>query len=96
MKGIDLKKLEYLDIADHSENQLFLYYMGEVLKTAGASQNNISDYHRFSEALTHFDDFLAKIIHTEIKKSKNKATEAFQLQLFELDKQEQSEKRRKL
>jgi len=83
------------DIADHSDNQLFLYYMGEVLKTAGASQDNISDYHRFSEALTHFDDFLAKTVHTEIKKSKNKAAEAFQLQLFEPDKQKQSEKGRK-
>jgi len=55
--------------------------MGELLKTAGASQDGIANYHRFSEALTHFDGFLEKIIRTEINRRKN--TEPFQSELFE-------------
>ncbi len=73
------------DVADCSSNKLFLYYMGEVLKTAGASKDNILNYQGFSEALAHFDDFLKKTVHTEINESKNKAAGSFQLHLFESD-----------
>jgi len=71
------------DVATHSDNKLFLYYMGELLKTAGASQDRTVNYHWFSEALGHFDGFLKKIIRIEIKKTENKMTEPFQLLLFE-------------
>jgi hypothetical protein len=45
--------------ADHSDNKLFLHFIGELLRTASASQNgNGVSYDWFADALTHFDDFL--------------------------------------
>ncbi len=45
--------------AAHSDNKLFLHFMGELLRTASASQNgNGVNYDWFADALTHFDDFL--------------------------------------
>ncbi len=44
---------------DHSDNKLFLHFMGALLRTASASQNgNGVNYDWFADALTHFDDFL--------------------------------------
>lgn len=49
-------------VADHSDNRLFLHFMGELLRTASAQPNASSvDYNWFADALTHFDDFLATI-----------------------------------
>ena len=44
---------------DHSDNKLFLHFMGELLQTASAPQNgNGVNYDWFADALAHFDDFL--------------------------------------
>jgi adenine-specific DNA methylase len=71
------------DIADYSDNKLFLHFMGELLKTASSAQkSDVTDYNWFSEALTHFDDFLKTIIHTN-KKQYQAVPESFQLRLLE-------------
>lgn len=71
------------DVTDHSDNKLFLHFMGELLKIASSVQVNTSvDYSWFSEALTHFDDFLKTI--TRIEKSEDqRISEPVQLRLLE-------------
>jgi putative DNA methylase len=52
----------------YSDNRLFLHFMGELLKTAGsAHESETLTYNWFSEALTHFDEFLSKIDRTRHK-----------------------------
>jgi putative DNA methylase len=71
------------DVADHSDNKLFLHFMGELLKTASSAQEkHIVDYHWFSEALTHFDDFLKTIIRVE-KHGDQTVSEPVQMRLLE-------------
>lgn len=50
------------NISSHSDNKLFLHFMGELLKTASSVHSEgVINYDWFSEALTHFDDFAATI-----------------------------------
>lgn len=47
------------NLPHHHNNKLFLYFMGELLKTASfAWGGNKINYDWFADALTHFDDFL--------------------------------------
>jgi adenine-specific DNA methylase len=48
-------------IHDNSDNKLFLHFMGELLRTASLLTDRVS-YDWFSDALTHFDDFLATLV----------------------------------
>lgn len=45
------------------DNKLFLHFMGELLKTAGAYTGELT-YDWFENTLSHFDDFLAKTKNT--------------------------------
>ena len=57
--------------------------MGELLRTASsAPENETVTYNWFAEALTHFDDFLQGLEHTEKKQTKD-TTKIQQLRLFE-------------
>jgi putative DNA methylase len=50
------------EVSSNSNNKLFLHFMGELLKTASSLTNdNAVHYDWFSEALTHFDDFLVTV-----------------------------------
>jgi len=53
------RAMNELDVpADHSDNKLFLHFMGELLRTASASPNGDGlNYDWFADALTHFGDF---------------------------------------
>lgn len=49
-------------VSENNDNKLFLYFMGELLRTASSIQDNEKvNYSWFAEALTHFDAFLANI-----------------------------------
>lgn len=48
------------DCSEIRENKLFLHFMGELLKTAGAAENSLT-YEWFERALMHFDAFVADI-----------------------------------
>jgi len=49
-------------IVDNNPNRLFLYFMGELLRTASSPLNNdIIDFEWFSDSLVHFDEFQANI-----------------------------------
>ena len=71
------------EVTDNSDNKLFLHFMGELLKAASSvKENNVVNYNWFSEALTHFDDFL-KTIDRPKKKEEYNALESGQMRLFE-------------
>ena len=81
--------------ADHSDNKLFLHFMGELLRTASASQNGSSvDYAWFANALTHFDDFL-KMTQQTRKPIEYTSTQPQQLRLLESKKVVRSKIKRK-
>ncbi len=51
---------------DNNDNKLFLYFMGELLRTTSSIQNSEEvSYHWFSEALAHFNIFLADLDRDE-------------------------------
>ena len=48
--------------AGGSDNRLFLHFMGQLMKTAGsAREKELVTYNWFTEALSHFDSFLANM-----------------------------------
>jgi putative DNA methylase len=68
-----------------NDNKLFLYFMGELLKTASsARENEAIHYDWFAEALTHFDDYLDTIDRAEINEQYN--IQPYQLRLLETEK----------
>ncbi len=72
------------EVSDNSNNKLFLHFMGELLRTASsAPEKGKVDYNWFTEALTHFDDFLASIEHIEKEENTKNAMKVQQLRLFE-------------
>jgi putative DNA methylase len=65
------------------DSTLFLHFMGELLKTASSNQDEEHvSYHWFSEALTHFDDFLTTLDRTE-KEHYYETPKPVQLTMFE-------------
>jgi flagellar biosynthesis/type III secretory pathway chaperone len=81
--------------ADHSDNKLFLHFMGELLRTASASQNgNGINYDWFANALTHFDDFL-KMTQQTRKPVEYASAQPRQLRLLESKKVVRSKNKRK-
>lgn len=81
--------------ADHSDNKLFLHFMGELLRTASASQNgNSVNYDWFANALTHFDDFL-KMTQQTRKPVEYTPAQPRQLRLLESKKVVRSKNERK-
>lgn len=75
-------------VADHSDNRLFLHFMGELLRTASAQASSAGvDYNWFADALTHFDDFLTTIERAQDATDDTRAP-ARQLRL--LDRREKS------
>jgi adenine-specific DNA methylase len=69
----------------NSDYELFLHFMGELLRTAGSDSNRDKlNYDWFTEALTHFNDFAA-----DLKRSREAITyqvnEPRQLRLLEAD-----------
>jgi adenine-specific DNA methylase len=69
--------------SDHSDSKLFLHFMGELLRTASASQNgNGVNYDWFADALTHFDDFL-KVTQQSRKRVEYVSAQPRQLRLME-------------
>lgn len=71
------------EVAENSDNKLFLHFMGELLRTASSTSDNEKvDYNWFAEALTHFDDFLKNIDRTEMN-GKNDTVKVQQLRLLE-------------
>lgn len=55
--------IKYLpsELSKNNDSILFLYFMGELLRTASTKTDDISiDYKWFSNALEHFDDYLEK------------------------------------
>ncbi len=78
--------------ADHSDNKLFLHFMGELLRTASASQNgNGVNYGWFADALAHFDDFIRMTQQTR-KSVEYAPTQPRQLRLLERKKAMRSKK----
>lgn len=60
------RALQELDSpADHTNNKLFLHFMGKLLQAASVSQNGHTlNYDWFASALAHFDDYLQVIQQT--------------------------------
>jgi putative DNA methylase len=80
--------------ADHSDNKLFLHFMGELLRTASASQNgNVVNYDWFADALTHFDDFL-QVTQQSRKQVEYTSAQPRQLHLLESKKSMHSKRRK--
>ena len=76
---------EALDVrlAASRDNKLFLHFMGELLRTASSLQERDEvSYQWFSEALAHFDDFLATREHPA-QEQEHHAPPALQLRLLE-------------
>lgn len=44
-----------------SDNKLFLYFMGELLKTASSNGSNVITYDWFEKSLSHFDEYIMKL-----------------------------------
>ncbi|MBI3915251.1 MAG: hypothetical protein HY327_13825 [Chloroflexi bacterium] len=78
--------------ADHSDNKLFLHFMGELLRTASESQNgNGVNYEWFANALVHFDDFL-KMTQQSRKPVEYAPKQPLQLRLMERKREMRSKK----
>jgi len=76
--------------SNFGDNRLFLYFMGELLRTASSVQDEGKvSYAWFAEALTHFDDFLASVDRSKCIKE-YKPPEPRQLRLLESDPSEDS------
>ena len=80
--------------ADHSDNKLFLHFMGELLRTASASQNGDGvNYDWFADALIHFDDFL-KMTQQSRMRVEYASAQLRQLRLLESKTVSRSKKRK--
>lgn len=67
-----------------NHNKIFLYYMGELLKTASVPSNSsVLNYEWFSDALEHFDEFIEKYEIAPLERRQEQTTESIQLNLFE-------------
>ncbi len=71
-----------VDTSNGGESRLFLYFMGELLKTASASHDEPVNYAWFADALTHFDDFRANV-EREQAAQQYATPKIYQLRLFE-------------
>jgi adenine-specific DNA methylase len=72
-------------IPEHSDNKLFLHFMGELLKSASSVQTGESiNYDWFAEALTHFEDFL-ETVERPGKNDQYSIGQPRQLRLLEID-----------
>lgn len=83
------RAMENSDVAGtiDSDNHLFLYFMGELLRTASMfSDMNELHYDWFAEALTHFDDFLTSMQRE--KQNGDYVHHPYQLRLLEMDQDE--------
>ncbi len=70
------------ELSENNDNILFLHFMGELLRTASATTDDIHlDYNWFSGTLNHFDDFLKNIDRVE-KNGNNKTGKFKQLSLI--------------
>jgi hypothetical protein len=72
-----------LEASNGSRNRLFLHFMGELLKAASAGwDTHRVTYEWFNEALTQFDDLMARNVQTDREDRTDKAQTAIQLRLF--------------
>lgn len=70
-------------VNEMSDNQLFLHFMGKLLKIASTTQaDNLADYHWFADTLTHFDEFKKTLIRIKPKLSEV-SSEPMQLKLLD-------------
>jgi len=84
-RDIMLRALESLGIQNNSvnENRLFLYFMGELLKTASTA-SEIFNYEWFENVLLHFDNFKIEVGLMKITREIKQKDKSFQqLRLLE-------------
>jgi adenine-specific DNA methylase len=78
--------------SESSDNKLFLHFMGELLKTASSMiDSDKVDYHWFTTALTHFDDFIIALNVNKNTTIKYKIRDPLQLRLLDRETQQGSE-----
>jgi adenine-specific DNA methylase len=78
--------------SESSDNKLFLHFMGELLKTASSMiDSDKVDYHWFTTALTHFDDFIIALNVNKNTTIQYKIRDPLQLRLLDRETQQGSE-----
>ena len=71
-------------LSNGGEGRLFLHFMGELLKTASSAWGDGQqvDYDWFSDALSHFDGFIADLETNQENRSTGDSSEPVQARLF--------------